>query len=228
MGIIISALLILNIIGYVIANIKNIKYVEKLTYILLIPLIGLFVIINLIRYQPDSNHIIKLTAFATILISAAEVFISFKEKRFFKYIGDILFVLSLFPWITLYKSTFYIYKINFASLFISLICYIVIFGVLVILIGKQQKPALYAIIGLPLIFIDYINYCALVSLFIGKDAYALILYLGSGLLIYTYCFYVIQNIKPFKIKQKLENTILTSAFTLSEFLIMLAGLLMIN
>lgn len=225
--IIVFTLLLINIAAFLYSFLKNKKNLERLTAILNIPIFGMFVILCLNKYQPDSNHLIKLTAFAVILFTIALIFIFFREKKHFLQIGYVFLILSLLPWVILYKSTFNIFRVNTVALFISILCYAALFFGLIVLIGKR-KIQVYIILAIPFIFIDYINFCALVSLLAGKDFYALILYIGSGLMIYSVSFYMIQYLKPFKIKPSLEDIICVVSLNVSQFLIILSGLLMIR
>lgn len=221
---------VLSVLIYIISNVKKIKYLDGICGLFFIPTSCFFIIRLLNNYLPDSRHIIFISTIAIIFISLRELLIWFKIPRLqkiFTIIEEFLYIANIFTWIQLYKTTFYIYRTNGLCTLIVIVLFVFLFGFMCLMIGKNNfKYSLKALISFFLI--GYLNYCAIISYINCHDIYAIILIIGTLLLLCDVIFFSIQTIKPFEINIKLEKIIRVILITSSQFLITTSGLLMIN
>jgi len=190
------------------------------------PLISCILIMFIKTELPVARHILFLSLIALSLVSISEVFLTFDNIKPLLYIGRLFFFASLFPWIELYISSFFIYRIPGWSMILAGIVYLVILILTMIFSGKN-KFFLYLEITLAFITSAFLNFTAIVSMAFDFKLNYVLLAIGTTFLMLAILFYFKQNTKPFKLNKKLEIILRLLFLIAAQALISISGLLMI-
>ena len=201
----------------------NITVPKRVFAFLICPLLAVVSISSLYNFTPDSLHVILITVISFLLCSISVIFFFFDSNVKFRVIGRTAFLLSLFFWFLLYKSTFYIYKV---SPLISIIFSLVYAGLLVftfILLGKQ-KVSRYFWTFISVLLCSMLHFCSTVTLIEGHSLYSIFLFLGT-----TVIFVLVINQLSFYKKEPRKHAKLLQFCMLfgSQLLIATANFLML-
>lgn len=215
------------VIVYLVAFIKSWKIVNFITALLFFPCSCLPLIFSLNKYLPDSFHLRFLSLIALILIFICEILRFFDKHEKVVLAGEVFYILSLFIWMQLFKTTFYVFNISSVSLLIEAVILVVLFLTLIIYIGKQNVLN-YPIRLFQIGQIGFINYCGLLTILNVSHLYGYAIFAGSLLLMAEYFFSSIRAIKPLKMSEKTERLIRRILISLSQVLLCLSSLLMVS
>ncbi len=202
------SILIISIILFIIFYNKKIDLARKITQSLQIPLIAAATICSITAYLPDSIHIILISSFAYAFCTACTVLMHFKEKIICRVLGRLFYLLSIFCWFILFKSTFYIYKVSAPVFLISSAIYLAIFITLCISLGKQTFEH-YFWTFLSIFTCSLLHFSSVITLINGHELYSYLLALGTSGMYAQVIYYLIEYKKPHGLNGVLiENIIL--------------------
>ena len=106
--------LALILILLIISHILKKTLMQKITECLMIPVFGIFTVLLLRAYLPDSRHLIKVTITALSLATVSTIFLSLEKIRLLRIFGRFLILANVFCWITLYRIVFYIHNVVYS------------------------------------------------------------------------------------------------------------------
>lgn len=156
----------------------NLITAKKVFEFLLCPLLATVSISSLFNFIPDSNHVIFITLISFLFCSASVIFFFYDDDIKLRVIGRTAFLLSIFAWFILFKSTFYMYKVPALLLIICLLVYAGIFVFTCILLGKQ-KLSRYFWTFISILICSMLHFCSTLTLIAGHTLYSVILFLGT-------------------------------------------------
>lgn len=156
----------------------NLITAKKVFAFLLCPLLGTVSISSLCNFIPDSNHVIFITLISFLCCSASVILFFYDDDIKFRIIGRTAFLLSVFDWFILFKSTFYMYKVPALLLIICLLVYAGIFVFTCILLGKQ-KLSRYFWTFISILICSMLHFCSVVTLIAGHTLYSIVLFVGT-------------------------------------------------
>lgn len=197
---------------------------ERITEALIIPFTAFLSFSTMALYLPDSIHIITLSTISYVFCTACLILFYFDDKLFCRIATRCLFLLTVFVWLILFKSTFYIYKTNVALLITSLIIYLGVY-VFVLIKAKRKSFTYYLYTFISIILCATLHLCATITLFAGKKLYSVILFIGTTEYFALGAYYLITYNKESKINRRLIYTILLIT---SQVMISLSCFLMIR
>lgn len=211
---------ILFIIGYVLKN----TIIERIATFALLPAAGILVNSFLIKYLPDSFHIMLVSTISFLTLSGSIIFFEFDKKRIFYITAMILFFASCGSWFYIFVTIYFLYHIPQALTTISIITYIALFIASMIFIGKQKLYVyLFSLISVGII--STLHYCSFVTLCFEQNLYSVLLFAGASInLIFT--FYIILDRYKYNFKHsELSKNIL---IILAQVFISTSSILMIR
>lgn len=222
---ILCGLIIVSILVYLFFTfIKQVKMVQDISSIVPIILAEIVNILFLLSFVPDSYHILKLSTLAFSFASIAQFLSTFITNKKGNIAMGLSFLLSLFFWIILYKSVFYIYRVPVWINIIAASSYFVIFLLLFLIFIKKQNSTFYVFAILSVILVSFLHYCAFVSLCFMPVNYNIIKFIGITILLGYVVFGILNNsIINIKIRGMINFISLLLSFVLiavSNFMIL--------
>lgn len=212
-GLVLFGLFVISLILYFVFTFGiKINLAEKITSSAMLPLLGIFSIISLMYFVPDSYHIIKITIFAFLFISASHIIKTFFSSDKLYLASSILFLLTALDWAIFYKSVFLINRVAPWITIISIIAYAVIYLLLFLLFVKKQSLKFYAFSIIALILCSFIQFSSIVSLCFTPSSFNILKVIGSTLFL------------GYIVVELLNNSIINLKYKkLISFLILLAS-----
>lgn len=197
---------------------------RKVFAFLLCPLLATVSISSLWNFIPDSKHIIFITVISFLFCTASIILFFYDSDVKFRIVGRTSYLISVFSWFLLYKSTFYIYKVPALLSIICTVIYISIFVITCILLGKQTLSH-HCWSFLSLLTCSILHFCSVVTLIAAHNTYSLILILGTTTTYALVVYYLSQYKKePHKHTKLIEFCMLLG----SQLLIVTANYLMLS
>ena len=136
----------------------------------------------------------------------------------------ISFIISLFPFIFLYKSVFLIYRVPAWVNIIAACTYVVLFFLFFIIFIKKTSLKFYGFSISALIAASFINYCSLLFLCFNPAGFSIVRFLGTSSLL---GFLVFQILNYSVIDLKLKKLISLMILLASVILISLSNLMIL-
>jgi len=221
-----TGLLVISLFLFILSMVKNWTILNKISKCFIMPFVACMLIMLIKTKLPVSRHILFLSLIALSLVSISEVFLTFDNIKPLLFIGKLIFFISLLPWIELYISTFYIFKVAGWSIILAAIIYLVILIFTMILTGKN-KFITYLELTLAVLAGSFLNFTAIISMSFDFRLNYILLTAGTSFLLISILFYFKQNTKPFKMNKKLEVILRLVFLITAQVLIAISGLLMI-
>lgn len=213
------------LIYFIFLFVKKVEILQYISSIFPILLTGILNLLFLYSNIPDSYHIIKISAIAFTLASITQILSSFVDNRKGKIAEGILFISSLFIWIELYKSVFYIFRVPNWINIIAGCTYLVIILLLLLIFIKKQTFLFYLFAVLSLVLVSFLHYCAFVSLCYQPANFSIVKFIGITILMGYIVFGLLNNSI---INLKLKNMISFLSLFISFTLIALSNLMILN
>lgn len=221
---ILSGYFITTTLLYIISLIKNIPLMRKISSGFMIPTIETAAIILLLRFLPDSFHIMIITAITLCLASISEILFLFTDIKVLSVLSRIIFFISQIFLLDIYKSTFFINRIPTWLCILSAVFYLLILTGVLLFAGKQKilKHCLFII---EMIISFFINYCTFITLCFERNLHSALQFSGTLTVCALVIYYILNNTR-FNFKYK--NSILLSLLIISQGFISAGNILMIK
>lgn len=202
--------------------IKKFTIAQKILSVYVFISAGVISSLLLWLFLPDARHIFFTTIISYIIATAGYIFSLFSDKKVFRYLGRLLFLIVAAVWTSLYYTTFYLFHIPLWVNIVSIIFYVaVLTTVLIILKSKSIAVNFWVIISLTLVSI--FNYCGFITMCFSPKVYSIILYTGSLLFLLALIYFIFEYAKkPLKHTEPAKLILLT----LSQSFTALAGVLL--
>lgn len=191
---------------------------------LILPLITFFTIKIFINFLPDSFQLIIISSAALATISLYKIFEIFKNKKTFSILSNILFLINLTIWSSLYIQEFFIYRPQIWLIIIFSVITIALFVFMMILKSNFSKvDSFFYIINF--LFTALILFTALLAAVNSKRLYS-IPFCFAALSLTSLLFFKILSQKHLG-KKKWEEIICYLLLISSQFLFSLTNITMI-
>ncbi len=218
------------ILGLIIVNtgllgfsyIKKISLLKKISESLMIPLFAILNILLLKQDLPDSRHLMKVTITALSLVTISTIFLSFENLKILQILGRILVVSSLFCWISLYRTVFYIYKVPLWLTILMTAIYIAGAITAIVLSGKQEIR-FYILFTISFALTSYLHFCSLIFLCFGTAGHSIMLFSGTSIFTGLTAFHFINQAR---LKNKYAGVIRYALLVVSQVLLAYSNVLM--
>lgn len=221
-----TGLLVISLFFFIFSMIKNWSILNKISRIFILPFVSGIILMFLKEQLPEAGHILFLSILALGICCISEIFLTFENQKLLVFIGRVIFLISLFPWIELYFSTLYIYKVRTWMIITASLIYFAVLVATLILSGKNSF-GIYLGTLIALAEASFLNFCAFISMGYDLKLNYVLLVIGTTLLLLGVIFYIKQSTKAFKMNKNLE-IILRLLFIISaQSLISVSGILMI-
>lgn len=204
---------------YIFSYAKKLKTLSCITSFMIMPLEGLYAVLFLIDYIPDSLNLGILTFISFFCASISVILFHFEDKSFFRLVARIFFLISQLCWLEFYYSSFMIYKIPRPAFILGLIFYASLLITIYIFV-KSRRLSYYFWTGISLFVTTALLFTALITLCMSRKIYALVLFNGALISEFTAVYYLLQ-IGKFNFKH--GNFTRLIAFFLSQILFASTG-----
>ena len=221
---ILFSILAVNLIVLVTSHILKKVLIQKISECLIIPILGIFTVLVLRNYLPDSLHLIKVTVIALSLATISTIFLSFEKIRVLRVSGRILILANTFCWITLYRIVFFIHQVPLWLIILMTGIYLAGTITAIILSGKQEIK-FYVLFALSFALSAYLHFCSLVFLCYETTKSSILLFAGTTAFAALTAFHFINQAK---LKFKHAGIIRYSLLVTSQILIAVSNILMIK
>ena len=221
---ILFSILAVNLIVLVTSHIFKKIVIQKISECLIIPILGIFTVLVLRNYLPDSLHLIKVTVIALSLATISTIFLSFEKIRVLRVSGRILILANTFCWITLYRIVFFIHQVPLWLIILMTGIYLAGTITAIILSGKQELR-FYILFAFSFALSAYLHFCSLIFICYEKTGNAIMLFAGTTIFAALTAFHFINQTK---LKIKHAGIIRYSLLVVSQVLIACSNLLMIG
>ena len=221
---ILFSILAVNLIVLVTSHILKKVLIQKISECLIIPILGIFTVLVLRNYLPDSLHLIKVTVIALSLATISTIFLSFEKIRVLRVSGRILILANTFCWITLYRIVFFIHQVPLWLIILMTGIYLAGTITAIILSGKQEIK-FYVLFALSFALSAYLHFCSLVFLCYETTKSSILLFAGTTAFAALTAFHFINQTK---LKFKHAGIIRYSLLVTSQILIAVSNILMIK
>lgn len=221
---ILFSILAVNLIVLVTSHILKKFVIQKISECLIIPILGIFTVLVLRNYLPDSLHLIKVTVIALSLATISTIFLSFEKIRVLRISGRILILANTFCWITLYRIVFFIHQVPLWLIILMTGIYLAGTITAIILSGKQEIK-FYVLFALSFALSAYLHFCSLVFLCYETTKSSILLFAGTTAFAALTAFHFINQAK---LKFKHAGIIRYSLLVTSQILIAVSNILMIK
>lgn len=221
---ILFSILAVNLIVLVTSHILKKVLIQKISECLIIPILGIFTVLVLRNYLPDSLHLIKVTVIALSLATISTIFLSFEKIKALRIFGRILILANTFCWITLYRIVFFIHQVPLWLIILMTGIYLAGTITAIILSGKQEIK-FYVLFALSFALSAYLHFCSLVFLCYETTKSSILLFAGTTAFAALTAFHYINQAK---LKFKHAGIIRYSLLVTSQILIAVSNILMIN
>ena len=221
-----TGLLVISLFFFILSMIKNWSVVNKISRIFILPFVSGIILMFLKQQLPAAAHILFLSVLALGICCIGEIFLTFENQKILVIIGRLIFLLGLFPWIELYFSTFFIYKLRTWMIITASMIYFAILVTTLILSGKNNIGTYLGII-IAIAETAFFNFCSVISMGYDLRLNYILLMAGTTVLLMGVIFYIKQNTKAFKINKNLEIILRLLFITTAQSLIAVSGILMI-
>ncbi|MBP5519181.1 MAG: hypothetical protein J6X84_01195 [Treponema sp.] len=215
-------LITIGILIFACASKKNI--LKKVSECLVIPLFAILNITLLVQSLPDSRHILRISTLVLLLISVSTICMTYSSKRLLRILARLLIFASVFCWISLYRTIFYIHKVPFWLIILMILVYIVTIVFACIISGKQEG-IYYFIFAIGFAPYAYLNFCTVIFLCFERTISSIILFAGSVIFLLLNSF---QFINQARLKFKHADVIRYILLITSQILIASSNILMIR
>ena len=221
---ILFSILAVNLIVLVTSHIFKKIVIQKISECLIIPILGIFTVLVLRNYLPDSLHLIKVTVIALSLATISTIFLSFEKIRVLRVTGRILILANTFCWITLYRIVFFIHQVPL-WLIILMTCIYLAGTITAIILSGKQEIKFYVLFAFSFALSAYLHFCSLVFLCYETTKSSILLFAGTTAFAALTAFHFINQAK-FKFKH--AGIIRYSLLVTSQILIAVSNILMIK
>lgn len=221
---ILFSILAVNLIVLVTSHILKKILIQKISECLIIPILGIFTVLVLRNYLPDSLHLINVTVIALSLATISTIFLSFEKIRVLRVSGRILILANTFCWITLYRIVFFIHQVPLWLIILMTGIYLAGTITAIILSGKQEIK-FYVLFALSFALSAYLHFCSLVFLCYETTKSSIMLFAGTTAFAALTAFHFINQAK---LKFKHAGIIRYSLLVTSQILIAVSNILMIK
>lgn len=221
---ILFSILAVNLIVLVTSHILKKNLIQKISECLIIPILGIFTVLVLRNYLPDSLHLIKVTVIALSLATISTIFLSFEKIKALRIFGRILILANTFCWITLYRIVFFIHQVPLWLIILMTGIYLAGTITAIILSGKQEIK-FYVLFALSFALSAYLHFCSLVFLCYETTKSSILLFAGTTAFAALTAFHFINQAK---LKFKHAGIIRYSLLVTSQILIAVSNILMIK
>ena len=216
--------LALILILLIISHILKKTLMQKITECLMIPVFGIFTVLLLRAYLPDSRHLIKVTITALSLATVSTIFLSLEKIRLLRIFGRFLILANVFCWITLYRIVFYIHKV---PLWLSILMFFIYLAgtIAAIILSGKQEIKFYILFALSFALSAYLHFCSLIFLCYETAGSSIMLFAGTSIFAGLTAFHFINQAK---LNFKHAGVIRYSLMLASQILIACSNILMIG
>ena len=221
---ILFSILAVNLIVLVTSYILKKVLIQKISECLIIPILGIFTVLVLRNYLPDSLHLIKVTVIALSLATISTIFLSFEKIRVLRVSGRILILANTFCWITLYRIVFFIHQVPLWLIILMTGIYLAGTITAIILSGKQEIK-FYVLFALSFALSAYLHFCSLVFLCYETTNSSILLFAGTTAFAALTAFHFINQAK---LNFKHAGAIRFNLLLASQLLIACSNILMIR
>lgn len=221
---ILFSILAVNLIVLVTSHILKKVLIQKISECLIIPILGIFTVLVLRNYLPDSLHLIKVTVIALSLATISTIFLSFEKIRVLRVSGRILILANTFCWITLYRIVFFIHQVPL-WLIILMTCIYLAGTITAIILSGKQEIKFYVLFAFSFALSAYLHFCSLVFLCYETTKSSIMLFAGTTAFAALTAFHFINQAK---LKFKHAGIIRYSLLVTSQILIAVSNILMIK
>lgn len=221
---ILFSILAVNLIVLVTSYIFKKIVIQKISECLIIPILGIFTVLVLRNYLPDSLHLIKVTVIALSLATISTIFLSFEKIRVLRVSGRILILANTFCWITLYRIVFFIHQVPL-WLIILMTCIYLAGTITAIILSGKQEIKFYVLFAFSFALSAYLHFCSLVFLCYETTKSSILLFTGTTAFAALTAFHFINQAK---LKFKHAGIIRYSLLVTSQILIAVSNILMIK
>ena len=197
---------------------------QKICECLMIPIFGVFNILLLRDYLPDSLHLIKITITALSLATISTIFLSLEKIKLLRIFGRILILANVFCWITLYRTVFFIHKVPLWLTILMTGIYLAGTIAAIILSGKQEIK-FYLLFACSFALSSYLHFCSLIFLCYETSGNSIMLFAGTTLYEALTAFHFINQAR---LKFKHAGVIRYCLLIASQILIACSNILMIK
>ena len=197
---------------------------QKICECLMIPIFGVFNILLLRDYLPDSLHLIKITITALSLATISTIFLSLEKIKLLRIFGRILILANVFCWITLYRTVFFIHKVPLWLTILMTGIYLAGTIAAIILSGKQEIK-FYLLFACSFALSSYLHFCSLIFLCYETSGNSIMLFAGTTLFEALTAFHFINQAR---LKFKHAGVIRYCLLIASQILIACSNILMIK
>ena len=219
-----TGLLVVVLILYIIAQVKNIVVMEKITRCFFVPFASGILFPLMAGYLPDSYHIILIFALAVFAYSLAVICTLSDKKPFIRNIEGFLVAAASIFWTSLLFSVYRIHKVGQVLFIILGIIYLAGFITICIFI-KKQSFAKYLSAIIQYAINSFLSITAFFSLVYERRLFGFIMFIGTLSAMFYTVFQIFQKTRPFDISEKTEKIILTMV-TLGTCIFMGTGALL--
>ncbi len=220
-----TGLLGVDLILYIVGQVRRIRALEKTARCLFVPFTGSLILSILTSYLPDSYHIMFISVFA---FGAAAVFmlLTLGDKNTFIHLAEEFFyVITQCIWLLLIVSVYRIFKIPQWLFIISGSVYFAGFIVICFFIKKQSFAKYFSAIVMYAVS-TALGITTLISLIYEKRLYAVLMLLGSLVYMFGTVLIIFQKTRPFDMSEKIEKLLITITVVTATALLGTGALLM--
>lgn len=219
-------LLVISLFFFIFSMVKKWSLLNKISRIFILPFVSGIILMFLKWQLPEARHIFFLSVLALGICCISEIFLTFENQKVLVFLGRIIFLFSLLPWIQLYFSTLYIYKLRSWMIITASVVYFAILLVTLILSGKNNFGVYLGII-IAIAEAAFLNFCAVISMGYDLKLNYILLMAGTTVLMLGVIFYIKQTTKAFKLNKNLESILRLVFIITAQSLITVSGMLMI-
>lgn len=180
---------------------KEIKIIQGISSMFLVPAIGILSIIFLLPFEQDSYHVVEIIFYAFIALSLCQILESFFSNKVTLIIQGIFFIASMFFLSVLCKSTFYIYRTDLWVTILAASVYLLSFILLFAIFVKKQSPIFSILTFICFALVSFIHYSSLVYLVFNHSAGTILRFIGTTFL-FGYVVFQILNHSAIDLKFK--------------------------
>ena len=221
---ILFSILAINLIVLVTSHILKKKILQKVSECLIIPILGIFTVLLLRNYLPDSLHLIKVTIIALSLATVSTIFLSFERIKALRVFGRLFILANVVCWITLYRTVFFIHQVPL-WLIILMVCIYLAGTITAIILSGKQEIKFYILFALSFALSSYLHFCSLIFLCFESTKSSILLFAGTSAFAALTAFHFINQAK---LKFKYAGIIRYSLLVTSQILIAISNILMIR
>jgi hypothetical protein len=202
-----SSFLLLSVVIYFLSYIKYNFVVNSISGVLFVPLLTAIFILQLIKYLPDSFHMLTLGSLALIFYSISEIFLIFEKKKILSLLSRLSIYVSIGLWCYCYYSTFLIYNHSDFTFVFFLILLFICFSASLFFIDKKNISSILqtAILLTQSIFLLFSSF---VTFFYEKSISSILLLIGSILILTNSALFIVNQKKRLH-HEKLIHTFLS-------------------